>query len=83
MPIPDVLCIHGGEIIDPNESETHEAHVLFIDCISTCTYRKDQHSYNASICIMLASSTKHFHIFHLTHTAVLWDISRHCCKDCP
>lgn len=82
MPVPNVLHVHGSEIIDPNESETHEAHVLFIDCEYKCTYREDRHSYNASICIMLPSSAKHFHIFHLTRTVILWDISRHYCRDC-
>lgn len=34
------------------------------------------------IYIMLPGSAEPFHIFHLTHAAVLRDISRHYCKDC-
>lgn len=41
MPVLNVLCGRGGEIIDQNGSETREAHALFIDHIRMHTYRGD------------------------------------------
>lgn len=73
MFVANVLCEHGGEIIDQSGAETRRAHILFINSVYMYTYRESVCPYNTCICIMFHSSTEHFHICHLAHTAALWD----------
>lgn len=40
MFVTNVLCEHGGEIIDQSGAETHRAHILFINTVYMYTYRE-------------------------------------------